>query len=107
MAAYTTIYGAATDAAGNLVKQVAVAINQAATNVLNEDPGSVPNHGQRLEWAQRIKNVEGGLGPVDAAKRWIWSVLENTTIAADPVSALDTDVQFVVNGLVDTMARAG
>lgn len=80
-------------------------MNKAATDVIGEDPGSVPNHGQRLEWAQSIKGSE--TGPVDAAKRWIWSVLENTTIAADPASALDTDVQFVVNGLVDTMARAG
>lgn len=105
MAAYTTIYTAAVDDTGNLVKQVAVAINVAATNVINEDPGSFPNHGQREEWAKRIKGEEGA--PVAFAKRWIWSVLENTTIAADPASALDTDVQFVVNGLVDTMARAG
>lgn len=102
MAAYPTIYDAATDETSNLIKQVAVAMNNAATNVLNEDPGT-ENHNNRIAWARRIKEEEGA--PIAFSKRWVWSVLENPSIANAPISSPDNDVQFVVDALVNTMAR--
>jgi len=100
--AYSDIYTAATDEAHALRKQVAVALFQAAVAVVNEDPGT-ENHAQRLHWARGL--LVANDGPVTEAAVAVWKVLENATIQANPASATDNDVQFVVNGLVDTLAN--
>lgn len=97
--AYSDIYTAATDPDHVLRKQVAVAIASAATDILNES-SSTENHANRLSWAKKVKlNNEA---PVNEAGVMIWKVLENATIQASPATAGDSDVQFVVNSLIDT-----
>jgi hypothetical protein len=102
--AYTDIYTAATDEAHVLRKQVAVALHKAAKDVVNESP-ETGNHGNRLAWARKV--TQGVNAPVSESERWIWAVLENATIQASPATATDSDVQFVVNSLVNTMANRG
>ena len=77
-----------------------VAISNAAYNVLNEDPGTA-NHANRIVWAnnaldnpERMMSLEMSL------------VVQNPTIQAEGDNAADSDIQFVVNGLVDPYANA-
>jgi hypothetical protein len=84
----------------NLRTQTQIAISNSAYNVLNEDP-STANHANRLIWAnnalanfERMMNLEMSL------------VVQNPTIQAEGDNAADSDVQFVVNGLVDYYANA-
>jgi hypothetical protein len=102
--AYTDIYTAATDDTHVLRKQIAVAMQKAATDIINEDAGTA-NHANRLAWARRC--INSNEGPIRMAERWIWKVLENATIQAAPAESTDNDVQFVVNSLADTMANTG
>lgn len=99
--AYTDIYAAATDSDHVLRKQVTVACQKAATDILNEAPAT-ENHAQRMQWARKVLRASGGT--VAEAERMIWEVLTNASIQANPTGATDNDVQFVVNGLVDTFA---
>lgn len=101
---YAAIYDVAVDPAATLRKQTAVAIRMAAGDVANESP-STANHARRFDWANRILGSPSG--GVDAAARWIWKVLENTTLQANPTTAADDAVQFVINGLVDTFVNQG
>ena len=100
--AYSDIYTAATDPTHALRGQVSVAVHKAAVDVTNE-AANTANHALRLSWANRV--LRSNTGPTDTAARWIWNVLENATIQAAPATATDSDVQFVVNALVDTMAN--
>ena len=77
-----------------------VAICNAAYNVLNEDPAAA-NHANRILWAndtlanpERMMNLEMSM------------VVQNPTIQAEGDNAADSDIQFVVNGLVDYYANA-
>lgn len=79
-------------------KQVAGACMTAARDIENEDPGTV-NHANRLLWMAEVDGNAKG-----AAREMLVEVLKNPTIAADVDGALDTDVQFVVNSLIDTYA---
>lgn len=97
--AYIDIYAAATVADHVLRRQVAVACHKAAVDILNEDPETA-NHSQRMAWARRvIADPEGW------AAKAIWKVLENAVIQAAPTGAIDSDVQFVVNSIVDYLAK--
>lgn len=95
--AYTDIYTAATNEASTLRQKIAVAMFKAAVDIVNEDP-SYDNHYNRLVWARKV--LANNSAPVTEAERWIWRVLENTTIQADPANAVDNDVQFVVNSIL-------
>src|ERR1700745_2103654 len=77
-----------------------IAISNAAYNVLNEDPGA-PNHANRILWAndtlawpERMMSLEMSM------------VAQNPTIQAEGDTAADSDIQYVVNGLVDYFANA-
>ena len=96
---YVAVYNSATTASSNLRKQTTVAIRVAATDVINESDGTT-NHPARLAWAIAVQKATDSW--VD---RMIWSVLENGTIAASPESAVDADVQFVINSLVDSYSK--
>jgi len=97
--AYSDIYAAATDADHVLRKQIAVAMHKAAVDVLNESP-STELHNERICWANKTIR-----DPAGWAALAMWKVLENSTIAANPAAATDSDVQFVVNGLINTLWR--
>lgn len=100
--AYSDIYNAATVADHSLRKQIAVAIHRAAVDVSNEAENTA-NHANRLHWSHQV--LANNEGPQQMAGRWIWKVLENSTIQASPETATDSDVQFVVNSIVNTMAN--
>lgn len=97
--AYVDIYAAATDAAHVLRKQVAVAMHKAAVDVTNEGPETLL-HNERAFWATKVLR-----DPVGWAAVAVWKVLENSVIAENPAGATDSDVQFVVNGLVNELWR--
>ena len=97
--AYTDIYAAATVADHVLRKQTAVALHKAAVDIINESPAT-EEHSQRMAWARRvIADPEGW------AAKAIWKVLENVTIQAAPTEATDSDVQFVVNSIVNSLSK--
>jgi hypothetical protein len=77
-----------------------IAISNASYNVINEDPGTA-NHANRIMWAnnvlaspERMMNLEMAI------------VVQNPTIQNAGDAAADSDIQFVVNGLVDYFANA-
>jgi hypothetical protein len=98
MATYSAIYDARFSTT-SLQKQTAVAIATAAQNVLNESSATT-NHTKRVLWAN-----DGLMNASDMSQRMMWGVLGNATIQANPSTATDNDVQFVVNGLVNTFAN--
>ena len=103
MSAYTDIFNAATDAESPLRKQVATACQKAAADIFNEATNAT-NHANRISWARRVL-LTGITGPMAMAENMIWKVLENAVIQASPATAVDSDVQFVVNSLIDTFAN--
>ena len=99
--AYADIYAAAVSVDSPLLKQTAVAVAKAAADIFNEGgEGQPANYADRLSWARAAI-----ADPPAAAAKMIWKVLENATIQAAPGEAVDGDVQFVVNSLVDTFAK--
>ena len=92
---YTAIYDAATGESAILRKQVTVAIVKAATDMLNDPGQSEP----RRSWSAEVIAVPGAAKGI--AKSAMWKVLENATILAAPDTATDSDVQFVVNSIID------
>jgi hypothetical protein len=75
-----------------------IAVATAAVAVLNE-AGSTPNHAARLAWAARaLTDVPG------TAHRMLFAIMANTTLQGSGDGMLDSDLQFVVNSLVDTFS---
>jgi len=99
--AYVDEYALFSDTTNDLHKKVARAIDVAARDVINEDPGTA-NHAARYKWACSVRLSVDNI--TTEAHKYILSVLDNATVAAAGNAATDNDVQFVINGLVDTMA---
>lgn len=100
--AYTDIYTAATTVDSVLLKQITVAIFQAAVNIINEDT-STANHANRIVWARKVLSTSVALHA--EASRWIWKVLENASIQSAPTTSPDNDVQFVINSIIDYIVQ--
>jgi hypothetical protein len=100
---YIDIYAAATATDSALRKQIAVACSKAALDIFNE-ASDTANHANRLGWARRVQ-LTGIGGPAAMADTMIWKVLENATIQANPAAATDSDIQFVVNSILETFAN--
>ena len=100
--AFTDIYTAATSADSVLRQQIAVAMFKTAVDIINEDP-STANHYNRLAWARKVTNSNSA--PVTEAEKWIWKVLENSTIQAAPTTSTDNDVQFAVNSIISYIVQ--
>ena len=98
---YATDFDLIFDDTNTLHKIIARAIDKAARNVINESPATA-NHVERIHWATRIRLKADNLKV--ESRRWITQVLDNATITTAGNAATDNDVQFVVDGLVDTMA---
>lgn len=81
--------------------QVAGACLVAARDILNESPATA-NHANRIIWATAAKK-----NPKGTARTLLVYVLDNATVAASLPNAVDSDVQFVVNSLIDTFATGG
>lgn len=79
-------------------QQVAGACIKSAHYIENEDPGT-ENHANRLIWAASVKSNAKAM-----AIDMLSDVLSNATIAADVENASDTDVQWMVDSLINTYA---
>jgi len=99
--AYVDEYNLFADTTNDLHKKAARAIDKAARDVINEDAGT-EHHAERYVWACGVRQHPDNV--IAEAHRWMPAVLDNSTVAAAGNAATDNDVQFVVNGLVDTMA---
>lgn len=99
--AYVDEYDLFATTTNDLHKKAARAIDKAARDVINEDPGT-ENHAVRYVWACRVRQHPDNI--IAEAHQWMPAVLDNATVAAAGNAATDNDVQFVVSGLVNTMA---
>ena len=75
-----------------------VAVATAAVAVLNE-AGSTPNHAARLAWASKALADPPGM-----ARKMTFAIMANATLQTSGDTMLDSDLQFVVNSLVDTFS---
>lgn len=81
--------------------QISGACLKAAQDIQAEDPGTA-NHANRIAWASSVEANPKAMGRLMAGR-----VLDNATIAASPETATDSDMQFVVNSLIDEFATGG
>lgn len=100
MATLAEIYALKASSA-TLRHRVAVALATAAEAVRNEAASTV-SHAERFAWATAMLGTANG--PEDEARRLMWMVLQNATVQDAGEAATDSDIQFVVNGLVDFAA---
>jgi hypothetical protein len=82
-----------------LHRRIAAAVATAASTILGEG-AEVTGHAQRLIWAKSV--LAGDVR--QTANQFIWSVVANPVIAANPTTATDNDIQWVVNQVVNTFA---
>lgn len=71
---------------------------QVSWNILNEDAGT-SNHANRLYWARTVLNDNEAHSQSEYAR-----FLSNATIQSSGNSSSDNDIQFVVNGMVNSWA---
>lgn len=96
MATYLQVWDLSSSS--NLHVRAAVACAKAAIDVLNESPITT-NHANRVKWAESAL-----LDPESEAKRMMWGLISNATIQASGIDSTDNDIQFTINGLIDTMS---
>lgn len=81
-----------------LMDKVLVALTKAASDVMVEaDTTSL--HKARLRWAEKVFPT-----PEVMYNLMIWRVLQNPTIQTNGEASADSDIQFVVNSLIDEFA---
>jgi hypothetical protein len=97
---YSDIFTAANDVAFQGRCQVAAWV--AAQNIAAEAPGTA-NHRARLDWAVRVLTDRANITPRQLAMQ----VLRNPTIAANPSTSVDGDLQFQVNSILDDLIAIG
>ena len=89
---------------GDLWRKAEAAAWQAATDIINEDPGTT-NHAARLTWANGVLGSPASVANVTA---WVTAnrmkILENATLQTNGNASTDNDVQFVVNSLAPVAA---
>jgi hypothetical protein len=82
----------------NLRKKTTAAVAEAAFDILNET-SATEYHTERVDWAQKaLSNT-----PQEADKL-MWAISQNSTINANPTSASDNDIKFVVNSTINSIA---
>lgn len=96
MATYTQIAALRRNQA--LKDKIYVALTKAAADVRAEDPATA-NHKARLRWASKVYP-----SPEVMCEQMMWDVLQNATIQTEGEAATDSDIQFVVNSLVNQFA---
>lgn len=98
MATYEEIYNLR-EQGGQMLARVTVAITKAAEDIYNENV-EADNHAARLLWAKTSM-----FAPKIMADQMLWAVLQNASIQANGNASTDSDIQFVVNGLVERFAN--
>lgn len=98
--AYVDLYNVLCADVGDSVlwRQAFVAVLKAAADIRNED-AETANHANRLAWGESVEQ-----DPAAMVRQMRYRILENATIAAAPTAATDSDVQYVINSLVDSFA---
>jgi len=79
---------------GALWQSAAVAAMKSAVNIKNENP-ETQRHTERMQWAYDVL-----ANPDNWVTAHRWDILQNPTIAANGHSSSDSDIEFVVAGLV-------
>lgn len=95
MATYAERSALVTDSV--FLSRIQMALWVAATDVLSE-PTNTPKHDRRAEWARNALKSSVADNLREVAVR----VLANPTVGSSGALAPDSDIQFVVNGLIDT-----
>lgn len=95
MATYAERSALVTDSV--FLSRIQMALWVAATDVLNE-PAGTDKHGKRVEWARNTLKSSVADNLREVAVR----VLANPTVGSAGALAPDSDIQFVVNSLIDT-----
>lgn len=85
---------------GTFQRRLQMALWIAAVDVLNEDAGTT-NHTARATWAGKALK---GPQDSDVLRRVSIRCSANASIGAAGEQASDSDIQFVVNSLVDELA---
>lgn len=96
MATYAQI--ASLRESGNIQSRVKVAVVKAAVDILAEDVGTT-NHANRVIWA---KAALADCAP--KVEQMLWHIALNASIQSSGEGCSDNDLQFVVNGMIDTYA---
>jgi hypothetical protein len=99
---YELVYGSTAEAV-QFQQQVSVAIKAAANAIFAESAGTA-NHAERIQWARNVTLTDKG--PLGWTHKMIWRVLDNGTVrtAAIAGTATDSNVQTVLDSLVDEFA---
>lgn len=97
---YLAIYNATNDP--NFQGRCQVAMWRAAQDIAAEDPAT-PAHVVRKDWAERVLGDRAEIKPRQLAMQ----VLRNDSIAANPDTATDGDIQFQVNSIIDSLIMIG
>jgi hypothetical protein len=97
MAGYVDIYYLM-HSDGDLWRRVEVAAFRAACDIINEAT-TTPNHTNRIIWAKQVL-----ADPAAKAAEMKYAVLQNATVRAAGNNAADSDVQYVVNSVIDSFA---
>ena len=79
---------------GALWQSAAIAAMKSAVNIKNES-ANTKRHTERLQWAYDVL-----ANPDNWVTAHRWDIIQNPTIAASGHSSTDSDVEFVVAGLV-------
>lgn len=75
----------------------------AAHQISGEDPGT-PNHVNRVLWANAILSGVEATVTAKATEILRYAIASNATLQSQGAGVTDNDVQFIVNGLIDTFA---
>ena len=86
---------------GDLWRKARWAVFKAAVAIKNEDP-LTENHANRLTWANQALKSPAALQEKEFELRL--ALLENATIQTNGHASTDGDVQFVIDGAIDTVA---
>ena len=75
----------------------------AAFNIKNEDAGTA-NHINRLAWANQMMDNDEAVIAANVRRHMKYAIASNATLQADPTAIVDSGIQFIVNGQIDTLA---
>jgi len=88
------------DVSSVLYRQVAGSLHSIACDIISEDPGT-EDHNARLAWARKI--LLNNEGPVEGACCWMWVMLTNNELAANPTTTDDATVKEIAAGFLPVM----
>lgn len=96
----TLLQSAVLATSGIIRMRTGAALVKAASDIENEDPAT-PDHEARVTWAQ---SVLAGAALTEADKI-MWRVALNPVLSVAGEDCADSDLQWVVNGLLEFLIR--